>query len=135
MESIKDILNRLCEYYKVPNNRQLSDKIEVNYNTINTWIKRESIPYEKLHKIAQKESISLDWLLFGEKKSEKETSIGNNNIVMGDIQGNNNININISQFDHKDDIVEIIELLEYAPSGFLTTIKERLHTFKDLSQL
>ena len=65
MESIKDILDRLCLFYGVSNNRQLSEKIGINYNTISTWIKRNSIPYEKLHKIVQKESISYDWLLTG----------------------------------------------------------------------
>jgi phage repressor protein C with HTH and peptisase S24 domain len=65
MESIKEILDRLCLFYEVSNNRKLSEKIHINYNTISTWIKRDSIPYDKLHKIVQKESISFDWLLTG----------------------------------------------------------------------
>jgi len=137
MESIKDILSRLCEYYEVPNNRQLSDKIGVNYNTISTWIKRESIPYEKLHSIAHNESISFDWLLFGKKSSEKNhsnTVIGNNNITTGGGSINGNININTSKFNHKDDVIEIIELLEYAPSGFLTIVKDKLLAFKKMSE-
>lgn len=65
MESIKDVLKRMCLFYGVSNNRQLSEKININYNTISTWIKRDSIPYELLHKLVQSESISFDWLLTG----------------------------------------------------------------------
>lgn len=65
MKNIKHILDRLREVYQVPNNRQLSTKIEVNYNTMATWIKRDIVPYEKLHDLVQKENISFDWLLNG----------------------------------------------------------------------
>jgi len=65
MESIKNILGRLSLYYDVSNNRRLSEKMNINYNTINTWIKRDTIPYDKLRYIVQKESMSFDWLLTG----------------------------------------------------------------------
>jgi len=66
MQNIKDILDRLKEFYQIPNNRQLSNKIDVNYNTMATWIKRNIVPYEKLNELSQKENISFDWLLNGE---------------------------------------------------------------------
>jgi hypothetical protein len=65
MKNIKNILERLKDVYAVPNNRQLANKIDVNYNTMATWIKRDIIPYEKLHELVQKEQLSFDWLLSG----------------------------------------------------------------------
>jgi len=65
MKSIKDIILRLHDVYSVKNNKQLALKMNVNYNTINTWIKRDAIPYDKLHEVVQKEQISFDWLLDG----------------------------------------------------------------------
>ena len=135
MLGVNDIIARMKSAFGVKTHRELTDILGLSESSLSNWQRRKIVPEKILLKCSQLTGFSYDWLLTGEKKSEKETSIGNNSIVMGDIQGNNNININISQFDHKDDIVEIIELLEYAPSGFLTTIKERLHTFKDLSQL
>jgi len=75
MKNIKHILDRLREVYQVPNNRQLSTKIEVNYNTMATWIKRDIVPYEKLHDLVQKENISFDWLLSGEGNKYKNNLI------------------------------------------------------------
>lgn len=71
MGNIKEALQRLQKVYKVSNNRKLSEAIGVNYNTLSTWIKRESIPYDFFNKLVQEESISFDWLLFG--KEERHT--------------------------------------------------------------
>jgi len=144
MENIKSILERLQILYKAPNNRQLAEKMNVNYNTLNTWIKRESIPYELLHGIVQNENISMDWLFRGKgemrpitvnrddstKDNSSNKTIGNNNNIL-----NGNININTSEFNHGADIKEIIDLLQYAPSEFLNILKERLKKFKELTHL
>jgi phage repressor protein C with HTH and peptisase S24 domain len=66
MNHLKEILERLKKYYKVENNRQLAEKLEINYQTLNTWLKRNKIPYDLLFKIGQNENISYDWLLTGE---------------------------------------------------------------------
>jgi len=65
MKTIKDIILRLHAVYGIKNNKQLALKMNVNYNTINTWLKRDAIPYDKLHEVVQKEQISFDWLLHG----------------------------------------------------------------------
>lgn len=128
MENIKEILNRLCLFYGVSNNRKLSEKININYNTVSTWIKRDSIPYEKLHKIVQKESISYDWLLTGKGemliKEENGSTIvlGNGNVAMGG-QGNSIDNsFNAKKKRKKENSTEIISIpyLEntYAAAGY-----------------
>ncbi|MDQ7085918.1 MAG: hypothetical protein Q9M36_13850 [Sulfurovum sp.] len=52
-----------------------------------------------------------------------------NNVV----QGTNTIEINTSNFNHSNDIKNIVTLLDYAPSNFLMQIQDRLEQFKKLS--
>ncbi|WP_294962337.1 S24 family peptidase [Sulfurimonas sp.] len=108
MESIKDILTRLCLYYGVSNNRKLSEKIDINYNTVSTWIKRNTIPYDKLHNIVQNESISFDWLLLG----KGEMMLNNNTSYKADIvseptlkYNKQNISDNLVEITYYDNIV------------------------------
>lgn len=119
MRSIKDILSRLCLVYDVPNNRKLSKEININYNTISTWIKRDTIPYSTLHNIVEDKNVSFDWILTGVGETP--------------ISKDNNINLKLSDYNHSDDIKEIVELLKFAPSGFLTILKDKLKHFKELS--
>jgi hypothetical protein len=84
--------------------------------------------------------ININWLLTGkgEMHLEEPTSPsgvgGNNNIAIGSNSTvNGSFNINTSDFNHSNDIKEIVELLQFAPSGFLTIIKEKLQAFKKMS--
>ena len=143
MENIKEILTRLCLYYDVSNNRKLADKIGINYNTISTWIKRKSIPYDKLHNIVQKESISFDWLLTGKgsmhlNEDENGVVLSGNDITTGHIISNNvngNIHINSTSYDNGADIEKLVMLLKYAPSDFIKQIIKKLEAFKELSRI
>lgn len=65
MDSAKLIIKRMCEVAKIANNKDLSDFLEVSYNTLNTWIKRDSIPMDKISEFVQKRQLSYDWLLTG----------------------------------------------------------------------
>jgi ribosomal protein S16 len=141
MESIKEVLGRLCLFYGVSNNRKLSEKIDINYNTISTWVKRGSIPYDKLHNIVQRESISFDWLLTGKGQMHPEEPANSSSVAINNSVGNvvnstvsGGIHINTNDFNHSEDIKEIIELLKFAPSGFLTILKNKLLSFKELAQ-
>lgn len=65
MNNTKDIISRLRQVFNVANNKELSEKIGVNYHTLNIWINRDSIPYNKLYDIIQNENISFDWVISG----------------------------------------------------------------------
>jgi len=98
MNQIKNILERLKIYFKANNNKELAKKIGVNYQTLNTWIKRNKIPYELLHEIGQNENISLDWLLTGKgemflKDNPKIAGIVNSEIQNAAIAGHNGVAI------------------------------------------
>jgi len=63
---LNDVKARLQEYYGINTDVELAKKLDVNINTLKTWVKRSKIPYEKLHDMVQNETISMDWLLTGE---------------------------------------------------------------------
>lgn len=136
MNKTELILSRLYKKLGIKRDVEFCSKYDIKANTLTTWKKRNKVPYELIEEISQNENISLDWLLFGKKTLENNhsnTVIGDNNITTGGTI-NGNISINTSKFNHKDDVAEIIELLEYAPSGFLTIIKEKLLAFKKMSE-
>lgn len=145
MENIKNILDRLRTVYKAPNNRQLAEKLGINYNTLSTWVKRESIPYEILHSYVHNENISFDWLLSGkgsmylDEKTSNHTLTNTNGIQIannGNVNGNISISINKDDFkDDSEDIKKLVGLLKFAPKSFIHQIIERLEKFKELSQI
>jgi len=65
MNKVKPIIERLKKLYQLTNNRELSNKLKIKYQTLTTWLQRDKVPYELLEQIAQNENISLDWLLTG----------------------------------------------------------------------
>lgn len=142
MNNIDKILVRLYSALKISKDKEFCDKYDIKANTVSSWKKRNSVPYELIQEISQNENISFDWILSGKGSMYlKEDSIAQNNSVM--ISGNTNnsniingnISINTSNFNHSEDIKDIVELLQYAPSNFLMQIKERLEKFKELSQI
>ena len=97
MNHIKNVLERLRIYFKAKNNRELAEKMGINYQTLNTWIKRNKIPYELLHEIGQNENISIDWLLTGKGEmflnQPKIAGIVNSEIQNAAIAGHNGLAI------------------------------------------
>lgn len=65
MDNVKTILKRVCELVAVENNKELAEYLSVSYNTLNTWIKRNSIPIEKITQLVEEKEVSYDWLLKG----------------------------------------------------------------------
>lgn len=119
--------------------KDFSSELSITQNAYTNYSKgKRAIPTDLLLKIQDMYSININWLLTGKgemylKKTASQNIIGDHNITAGGAI-NGNISINTSKFNHKDDVAEIIELLEYAPSGFLTIIKEKLLAFKKMSE-
>lgn len=114
-------------------------KLKITPQSYNNYYKGlREIPTDLAININQLFNVSLDWLLIGKgemyfQDNSSQNIIGNNNITTGGTI-NGNISINTNKFSHKNDVMEIIELLEYAPSGFLSIIKEKLLAFRKLSE-
>ncbi len=101
---------------------------------------RHKISVEFAQQLERMYKINPWWLLSGEgemqKHLEQKPSInaGDNSVIATNIE-NSHININANDFNHSEDIKEIIELLKYAPSDFLNTVKSKLKQFKSISKL
>ena len=133
MKEIEQQLERIFKLLDVKNKSQLAIKLGIRNNTVSSWIKRGKIPLKNLEKIVNEKNTSIEYLQNGNTDTLKNKSNVNNGLMLnGDINGV--ININTNDFNHKNDIKEIIELLKYAPSGFLENLKTKLNEFKNMSK-
>ena len=71
----EEILLRLYDFMGFKKDLEFCEKFDIKANTLSTWKKRGTIPYDLLEKISQNENISLDWLVFG----NKEIKVNDNN--------------------------------------------------------
>ncbi|MDM5271906.1 helix-turn-helix domain-containing protein [Sulfurovum sp. zt1-1] len=121
----RDFLNAIKQELNLYTDEELSTYIGASKSSLDKWVQRNKVPDKWKFIIKEK-------LDKGSKSHNQIRIVGDNNqsnIVNGDIH------INISQFDHKQDIEEIIRLLPYAPSKFLEQLKIKLKTFEELSDL
>ena len=119
----RNFLDVIKKELNVNTDEELSQLIGTSKSSLDKWIQRNKVPDKWKYVIKEKLS----------SESKQQTANPKNHhfyyIVNGDIH------INLSEFDHKQDIEEIIRLLPYAPGKFLETIKEKLQAFEELSQL
>lgn len=67
---IGEVLKRLHEAFDVSSDAQLARKLQISPGTVSSWRARGSIPYESAVEIAEKDGVSLDWLLLGRGPKE-----------------------------------------------------------------
>lgn len=105
--------------------QELAEKVKVTRQTLNNW-EKEKPELIKLIKLGlEKEN---------QENNNQKKGENNNGIIIKNNNNNGNININTSSFNNAKDIEEVIELLKYAPSGFIVEIKKRLKQFKEMSK-
>lgn len=71
MRNIDDILDRIKEIKSLKTDTEMSKLFSVTPQTISTWRKRGTIPYNSLVTLCEREGMSLDWLLTGEGPMKK----------------------------------------------------------------
>lgn len=90
--------------------------------------KLKNLKPEEISRLKEEYNIDTLWITTGEgkyKNAENGTIVG---VVNGDMI------INTSNFDHPEDIKELIELLKFAPSPLLDSFKEKLLKIKDITE-
>ncbi len=55
-------------------NKELADYLDTPYDTLNNWIKRDSIPLKTIEKIVQNEQLSYDWIFTGKNENTPNTN-------------------------------------------------------------
>lgn len=79
MDNSKLILKRISDKIGLSTNKELADYLDTPYDTLNNWIKRDSIPLKIIEKIVQNEQLSYDWIFTG----KNENNLSNDNVSNG----------------------------------------------------
>lgn len=64
MNNFGQIFAKIKKHFNVNSEKELCEKLDINYNTYYTWYKRNSIPWDLLALICEKEKLSMDELVF-----------------------------------------------------------------------
>jgi len=88
MRNIDDILSRLYDKLGFSKDKDFCEKYELKQNTVSTWKKRNSVPYDLIADISQNENISLDYVLNG--KEEISTNIDYKSEIIDTLEELNN---------------------------------------------
>ena len=108
MYDIKEVINKMKQIANIDSNASLARKLNISYNTLNTWIKRHKLPQEVILSFCKEYNCSLDYLLLEdntnptlfnsnqkdsiEKKNSNETSEIYNFIYYGSIDNEQSFN-------------------------------------------
>ena len=69
MYDIKDVISKMKQIANIDSNANLARLLNVSYNTLNTWIKRDKLPQEVILSFCREYNCSIDYLLL-EKNSQ-----------------------------------------------------------------
>ena len=72
MYNVKVLIEKMKQMAKLKTNTDLAKELDVSYNTLNTWLKREKLPQEIILNFANKYSASLDFLLLESSIHKKQ---------------------------------------------------------------
>ena len=132
---IKEVRKKL----KYNSRDDFATNMGIPFSTLRSYEQgKSSIPHTFLIKLNEQYSVSIDWLLTGKgemfinsEPKNSEASGSNNNVV-----GFNNINgdITINEYNDKEDIKEIVELLKFVPKATLHRLKDKLNKIKEVNE-
>lgn len=119
MNRAEEILSRIYDFMGLRKDSDFCKKFDIKPNTLSTWKKRNTIPYELIEKISQNENISLDFLFFGENKEEKAIKPTQNNYQI------EVLNVKASAgFGIENELVEVVDTILLDKSLFKTPINQ-----------
>ena len=72
VRNIEEILTRLYDKIGISKDIEFCNKFDFKPNTVSTWRKRGSIPYENIIEISHNANISLDYIFNGEIDNKTE---------------------------------------------------------------
>lgn len=116
--NVRDLLDEIKYILNIKTDQELAETLGVGYHAMVAWLQRDKVPDK--------------W-----KNIIKNKTLQNNNNFIGlkNVGINNgHISISAATFDHTGIVKEIIELLKYAPPGYLEIIKNKLEEFKKMSE-
>ena len=120
----RTFLDLIKKEFKINTDEELAKLLGASKSSIDKWIQRNKVPDKWKFIIKEKLEKNDEYQQSGAFKNNSYYHIINEDIY-----------IDLTGFDHKEEIEEIIRLLPYAPGKFLEAIKEKLQTFEELSQI
>jgi len=135
MSDTKIILKRILQEFGFLNNKELANYLEISYDTLNSWLKRESIPLKVINRIVEERNVSYDWLLTGkgekflndDKNKYSSININNKNGKLENLAVNGNITINTKDYNvDNTEIEELLELLKKVPNSWIRSIIKKI---------
>ena len=73
MKKPKQIIKRICQVAEVKNQKELANKLDINYQTMAGWISRDAIPLEVISQVVKEYDTSYDYILDGKENTEELT--------------------------------------------------------------
>jgi uncharacterized protein YjcR len=141
MHDVKNVLSRMKVAFDVSKLAELAHKLNVSVSSIDSWRARGSIPEKNLLKTSQMSGVSVEWLLYGDKKASNSIKANNNSGSVNNFQLNNvtdceiNHNMTNESIIKEDEFTELCSLIKtYASSLMMEEIKEKLLRIKKAHQ-
>jgi hypothetical protein len=138
LSDFKSVFDRLKQYFGLSSNKKVCEKIGLNYETMKSWSTRKKVVVETLMDLMKDEPINYNWLLngIGDPRISEADRLLDDISKMAWSLNNSPIDVElIKKLGEHSHIVELIELLPYAPDEFIINVLERLRKFKELSKL
>jgi len=137
MFEFRIIMSRLHTYFNVKTNKEVAEKLGIDYNTIKGWGSRKKVAISNIIELLKDEGISLTWLVHGKgnmrtgKDDDVLSALAKLELKMG-----KEIDPKIiEQISRDEQLQELLSLLSYAPDDFIEQIIQRLKEFKKLSNI
>lgn len=73
-----DVLVRIAGVLGTKTDGELANALGVASQTVSTWRNRNKVPYEQVVDVSSRYNVSVDYLLFGKKDSQEETTAQKN---------------------------------------------------------
>jgi len=131
------IMGRLCAYFDVKTNKEVAEKLGIDYNTIKGWGSRKKVAISTIVELLGDEPINLTWLIHGKGNMK----IGESNDILSalskiELVMNENMDPKIIEhISENKQLQELLSLLSYAPDDFIEQVIQRLKEFKKLSDI
>lgn len=111
---VRECLDELKYQLKIKTDSALAEYLGVSPSALTKWLSRNELP--------SKWQIKINNMLSAKDKG----------VLV--VENNGHISVNTSTFNHSAEVKDIIELLKYAPPGYLEIVKAKLEEFKKFSE-
>lgn len=77
-KSTREVVDRIKQVYGIENktgsDARLCEAIDLNRQTLSSWLSRDSVPYALCVQISEEKDVNLDWLITGNGVMSKSTA-------------------------------------------------------------